>query len=452
MDTACSASEPHLAGDEAWSGRQAASQLPTFAVGRRDVGVGFTVIGEAHLLVVPFQSFGGEAEGDGTDEGNLGKGAAIIEVRTCLPTSADGIKPIPVVSFDARNFLRWRVFAGEFVHEFVRREITATGTVRAVDNHAFIPEENGAGARDFVIRGEGGGTWDGFIAIVPDEGDGPATAFGRELVSDFAGGRIGGAIFGEIVTGHFGADGFRGAEIERPEGGVDDVTKPIADGASAKMHPTTPVPGDPKGSVGDKRNRTDPEIVIEVFGDIVVLFGFFEVRNLAVDVFEGIATGMNGVDLTDGAGPDPFAELADGAAGVALVAELGDHFIFMGCLHQRADFVDIVGERFFAINMFTAAHGFHGNDRVGVVGCADDDGVNFLTHFIEHDAVICKALGVGMLGEFLAGVFGVNIAEGNDVLHFGGDFIEVGTAAAADADASDVYFVIGGEFGRAAEG
>src|SRR4051812_14322553 len=135
MDTACSASEPHLAGDEAWSGRQAASQLPTFAVGRRDVSVGFTVIGEADLLVVPFQSFGGEAEGGGTDEGSLGKGAAIIEVRTCLPASADGIKPIPVVSFDARNFLRWRVFAGEFVHEFVRREITATGTVRAVDNH-----------------------------------------------------------------------------------------------------------------------------------------------------------------------------------------------------------------------------------------------------------------------------------------------------------------------------
>src|SRR5437879_6906937 len=101
-----------------------------------------------------------------------------------------------------------------------------------------------------------------------------------------------------------------------------------------------------------------------------MLVQFFEVGNLAIDVFKSITAGMDGVHLADGASPNPLAELANGAAGMTLVTELGNHFVFVRGSHEGADFVNIVSEWLFTIHMLAAPHGFHRNNRMGEIGRA----------------------------------------------------------------------------------
>src|SRR6058998_3301328 len=103
-----------------------------------------------------------------------------------------------------------------------------------------------------------------------------------------------------------------------------------------------------------------------------MLVHFFQVGNLAIDVFERITASMNGLHLANGPGPDPFAELANGATGMALVTELRHHFMLPGGNHERADFMDVVSQRLFAINMLDAPHGLHRDDGMTMIGRADD--------------------------------------------------------------------------------
>src|SRR5713101_2962186 len=87
-----------------------------------------------------------------------------------------------------------------------------------------------------------------------------------------------------------------------------------------------------------------------------MLIHFIQVRNLAINVLESITAGMDGMYLANGPGPNPLAKLANGAAGMSLVTELCNHFVFVGGGHERADFMNVVGQRFLAINMLAAPH------------------------------------------------------------------------------------------------
>src|SRR5829696_808488 len=94
---------------------------------------------------------------------------------------------------------------------------------------------------------------------------------------------------------------------------------------------------------------------------------FGQVGDLAINVFESIAARVNGVNLANGSSPNPLADAANGTAGMTLVAELGDNFVFVSRGHEFAGFVDRVGERLLAIDMLAVSHRFHGDDRVGMV-------------------------------------------------------------------------------------
>ena len=86
-----------------------------------------------------------------------------------------------------------------------------------------------------------------------------------------------------------------------------------------------------------------------------MLIYFIQVGNLAINIFESITAGVDGMYLANSPGPNPFAKLSDGAAGMALIAELCDHFVFVGGGHERADFMDVVGQRFLASKAGEAA-------------------------------------------------------------------------------------------------
>ena len=222
------------------------------------------------------------------------------------------------------------------------------------------------------------------------------------------------------------------------------MADPIADHATAKMHPAAPIPRDPKRRVGPVLDGPDPQVVVESLRHLVFLIHFSEVWNLTIDILKGVAAGMDRVHVANGPGPNPFANPPDGATGVTLVAQLCDHFVLVRRCHQLAHLVHGMRERLFAINMFAASHRFHRNERVRVVRCANDDAVDVLAHLVEHHAIIFEPFGVGIFGEFLARIFFIHVAKRHDVVTQSGGFANVRAAAAADANAGDVYFGIGG--------
>ena len=118
------------------------------------------------------------------------------------------------------------------------------------------------------------------------------------------------------------------------------MTKPVTDGAGSEVHPAAPIPRHPQWSIRAKLHRADPKIVVELFRHIVMLVDFVQVGNLAIDVFKGVTAGVNRMHLANGPGPDPLAELANGAAGMTLVAELSNDFVLVSRSHQRTGFLE----------------------------------------------------------------------------------------------------------------
>src|SRR5215471_10074140 len=106
------------------------------------------------------------------------------------------------------------------------------------------------------------------------------------------------------------------------------MTKPIADCPCSEVQPAAPIPGNPKRGVWDKRHGTDPKVVVELLGNIIMLIQFIQVGYLAIDVLKGITAGTNRVHLANSAGPNPFAELSNRAARMALITQLSHHVIF----------------------------------------------------------------------------------------------------------------------------
>ena len=144
----------------------------------------------------------------------------------------------------------------------------------------------------------------------------------------------------------------------------------------------------------------------------------------------------------DGTVLDPLAKSPDRIVGMPLITQLGNNLEFAGSVHQGTHFANRVRQRLFAINMFAHPHGPHGNDGVGVVGCAYNHGIDLLVHRIEHFAKIAMLLRIGELGETLGGVFGIHIAKSDHVLAGAG--FDVRPPLPADADPGNVELVIGG--------
>src|SRR5436190_2889847 len=107
------------------------------------------------------------------------------------------------------------------------------------------------------------------------------------------------------------------------------------------------------------------------------------------------------------------------------------------------NFMDVVSERFFAVNVFASPHGFHGNDRVGVIGRANNHAVDFFPHFVEHHPVILELLGFGVFLKSFGGVLRIHVTKRDDVCPFIRDLVRIPAALASNPDSSHVNLVIG---------
>ena len=82
---------------------------------------------------------------------------------------------------------------------------------------------------------------------------------------------------------------------------------------------------------------------------------------------------------------------------------------------------------------------------MGVIGGADDHGVDLLVHLVEHHAKVFELRGLGILGELLGGVVFVHVAQSDDVVAQLSHLIHVAAPLAADADAGHVELIVGGK-------
>src|SRR5436190_16036636 len=101
-----------------------------------------------------------------------------------------------------------------------------------------------------------------------------------------------------------------------------------------------------------------------------------------------------------------------------------------------------MGDEFFAVNMFSHFDGVHGCERVKVIGCGDYDTIDIFL-LLEHLAEIGVTRRLWELFEDPGGMGSVDVAEGNNVFVF--ELGDVMAALAAQADAGQVEFLIGGD-------
>src|SRR2546423_15080868 len=160
----------------------------------------------------------------------------------------------------------------------------------------------------------------------------------------------------KIVVSRLRPHGGGGIQIQRPERRIQNVTNPVTDDTTPEMHPTAPVPGQPERGVRAELHRAHPEIVIESFGNLMRLVHFGQVGDLAIDILERIAAGMDGVNLANGSGPNPLANPANATAGMTLVSELTDHLVLVGRRRELSNFIHRLSQRLLTLDVLAVPH------------------------------------------------------------------------------------------------
>ena len=124
---------------------------------------------------------------------------------------------------------------------------------------------------------------------------------------------------------------------------------------------------------------------------------------------------MNRMHVADRAVPDPLAKHADRVGRMPLVAQLRDHLVLGGGLHQRADFADRVRQRLLAVDVLAALDGRHRHHGVRVIGGGHDYRIDGLLHPVEHFAEVLELPGGGVFLAETGGRRRIDVAQGHDV-------------------------------------
>src|ERR1017187_1896012 len=260
------------------------SETPTLPIRRMNVSIGGVVVGEERLLIVPLERLTGEANGNGTEQRRLRQRPAVTEVGPRLTASADRFNPVPGMVFDPGKLFGWGILAGVLLHDILRQQPTAAGSVRTVHDHPLVAKEDRPGARHLVVSREVLGLRNLIVAVVPDKFDGAALVAGGKLEGDLRAGRKGQALFRRIIIGYLRLHRRWRVQVQRPERRIDDVAKPVADGARAERRPAAPSAENPEGCVRTKGNRTDPPVIVEPFGHLIMLVELVEIADLAIQI------------------------------------------------------------------------------------------------------------------------------------------------------------------------
>ena len=264
-------------------------------------------------------------------------------------------------------------------------------------------------------------------------------AAGRELEAHHRGARIGFELAGGLLAEGFedgrdvAFDADRVTQVERHEGGIDDVATHVAERTGAEIPPGAPLAGVIRGVERTERRRPAPPIPVHAFGGFLRFGGTVHLAALRPD--RTIRPGVHFADLADESGGDPLGDLTDAFAGMPLVAHLGHDLIFVGRLGEDAGFEDGMGDRLLDVDMLASAHALHGDVSVRMVGRGDDDRVDVLA-LVEHLAEVGEQRGLRELLDRPGAAAEVQVAERDDILVRG--IPHVAAADAAETNGGDV--------------
>src|SRR3989454_517323 len=165
-------------------------------------------------------------------------------------------------------------------------------------------------------------------AVPPYDFDLGSIALRREAVRDA---RTPGRGLAEQL-GRFRLDPRRVAQVERPERRIHGVTSDVSQRAGAEVPPAAPLERRVGRVVRARRGGAEPQVPIDPGRRVV----FFERSLDRLWPDRPVGPELDLAHRPDGAGLDPFADLARALAGVALVPHLGGDFGLAGRFDQLA--------------------------------------------------------------------------------------------------------------------
>ena len=192
----------------------------------------------------------------------------------------------------------------------------------------------------------------------------------------------------KVAEGGAGHHAGRILDSKGHDDGIHDMAGHVAKGAGTEIIEAAPVPGGVGRIVWPHLGRADEEIPVKGLGDLYAALGLHE--SLWPD--RTVSPRMHLVHVSDHAGPDPLGELAAVIEGIALVAHLGGHLVFLGQFGQQSGLIDRMRQGFLDIDMLAQSHGVGGDDGMGVVRCGHNDGVDVLAHLVEHHPPVLETL------------------------------------------------------------
>jgi len=142
---------------------------------------------------------------------------------------------------------------------------------------------------------------------------------------------------------------------------------------------------------------------------------------------------------------DHFDRTSQTIRSATLITHLGRHFVLFGKVAQNTRFINVMGKRFLAVDVFAHFDGHRSNDGVHVVRSRHIDRIQRFFLF-QHLAIIFVNVRLGeiLLLSVARGL--ADIAQGHNI--FAGTPLNVARSFASAADTTNVQLVISGKFAR----
>ena len=251
-------------------------------------------------------------------------------------------------------------------------------------------------------------------------------------------------------------DLIRQAQFQELVARVDQVRRPVADGAHAEVEPAAPVAGMVLPVVVVPLGRGEPGVPVHARREGLLLRELLDIHVIGMPAAPVVVVRDDLVDVLDDAGVLPGLELEVVRLGVALVAHLrGELGVLPRGGHQQLALVEGARHGLFHIHVLAAVEGEHRDGEMREVRDGDAHGVEMVRVLVEELAEVLEQLRLGELGDGLAafGALRVHVAQGDDVAEAGpGEIVDDLGAAVRDADGREAHLgPLGGRRGGAVE-
>ena len=253
-----------------------------------------------------------------------------------------------------------------------------------------------------------------------------------------------------------GFDLIRQAQLQELVARVDQVCRPVADGAHAEVEPAAPVAGMVLPVVVMPLGRGEPGVPVHARREGLLLREFLDIHVIGVPAAPVVVVRDDLVNVLDDAGVFPGLELEVVRLRMTLVAHLGGEFrVLPRGSHQQLALMEGARHGLFHIHVLAAVEGQHRDGEMREVRDGDANRVEMVRVLVEELAEILEELRLRIFGDGLAAfsALRVHVAQGDELTEAGAfELVDDLGAAVGDADGGEAHLgPLGGRRGGAVE-